>query len=199
MNFIVRLADYSWQKIFLIALVLCAAYYFFQFDDGISIAGQVEQAQMDLQQEKTLLAKTIEAMKDLERFKEELNNQEAQVKEVMSFLPKQMNVSDLLSTIQDRANQAGMRVLKLNPKEEITKVEFYEAMRVEIQLQGTYAQIATFLSLLSKLPRLLTIDNITLVLVPSKEPDGSAKIDFGATLVSYRYADEQKADGEKSN
>ncbi len=192
MNLLVKLADFTWQKVFLIALVACGTYYWLQFDDGASLDRGLVQARVELSKEEEMLAKTEKAMRDLERFKEELNNQQAQVREVMSFLPTQMNVSELVSTVQDRANSAGMRVTKSEPKDEISKVEFYEAMRFDIQLQGTYSQIAVFLSYLSKLPRLVTIDRISLRLVPGGDNE-NPKLDFAATLVGYRSIEETKA------
>ena len=190
MKFILKLAEYSWQKVILIAIVAAAGYYFLQFDDGSSLEMVRQQRLQEMEREQDLLNKTKTAMRDLERFKEELNNQQAQVKEVLSFLPKQMNMGELLSAIQDRANQAGLRVLKTDPKDEVARIEFYEAMRIELELAGTFNQIATFLSLLSKLPRLVTLDKISLI---TTTKDGETpKIAFGATVVGYRFVDEPK-------
>ncbi|MCM2281626.1 MAG: type 4a pilus biogenesis protein PilO [Bdellovibrionaceae bacterium] len=194
MNVIVKLADFTWQKIFIIALALSAGYYFFMFDDGSSLDQALNVARAELKKEQEMLAKTEKAMKDLDRFKEELNSQQAQVREVMSFLPNQMNVSELVSTIQDRANQAGMRVTKSEPKDETKKVEFYESMPLQVELQGTYSQVAAFLSLLSKLPRLVTIDKIALRLDPKSPPD-NPKLAFAATIIGYRFVPEEKKDG----
>lgn len=192
MNFLVKIADFTWQKIFLISVGLCAFYYFVQYDDGTSLDQVLRSTEAELVKEREMLAKTEKAMRDLDRFKEELNNQQAQVREIMSFLPNQMNVSELVSTIQDRANQAGMRVTKSEPKDQVTRVDFYEAMELNVELQGTYSQVAAFLSLLSKLPRLVTIDKISLQAQPTGEAD-SPKLVFAATLIGYRYVEDEKA------
>lgn len=195
MNYLVKLADFTWQKVFVIAFALCAAYYWLQFDDGTSLDNALRTVQSELVKEKEMLEKTEKAMKDLERFKVELNNQQAQVREVMSFLPGQMNVPELVSTIQSRANSAGLRVTKSEPKNQVTKVEFYEAMQLEIQLQGSYSEVATFLSFVSKLPRLVTIDKISLRALPTAESEGP-KLQFGATLVGYRSIEDVAAESD---
>lgn len=199
MNFIVKLADYSWQKILIIGVALAAAYYFLYFDDGARLDQALTTAEGELTREKELLGKTKTAMEDLMRFKEDLANQQAQVKEVLNFLPKQMNIGELRSVILERAAQAGLKVLKTDPKDAITRIEFYEATRIDVELEGTYNQIATFLSLLSKLPRLVTIDKIILE-IQKKEPGESPKIKFASTLVGYRYVDDLKtAEGSQGN
>ncbi len=198
MNFLVKMAEFSWQKVMLIALGVAAGYYFVMFDDGTSLEAAVSSIQTNVQTEKELLKKTLVAMDDLQRFKEDLNSQEAQVKEVMAFLPRQMNASELLSTIQDRANQAGLRILKTDPQDEVRKVEFYEIMAVDLELSGAYPQIATFLSLISKLPRLVTLEKIDLRTTENKGSEVT-KIDFKATVLGYRFSEEALESWAKEN
>ncbi len=189
MNFLVKLAEFSWQKVMLIALAVTAGYYFLMFDDGTSLDASITAIKSSVESEKDLLKKTAEAMNDLQRFKEDLNSQEAQVKEVLAFLPRQMNASELLSTIQDRANQAGLRILKTDPQDEVRKVEFYEVMTINLELGGTFPQIVTFLSLISKLPRLVTLEKMDLAATDNRGSD-STRIEFKATLLGYRFSEE---------
>jgi type IV pilus assembly protein PilO len=197
MSALAKFAELPWPKVMMAAAGAVAVYYFLQYDDGSRLRALYEQKQSEMKKEEMLLKKTQDAMKDLERFKDALNSQSAQVREILNFLPKQMNTGELLTSLQDRASQAGMRVLKVEPQDQVTKIEFYEYMKIDIQLQGTYSQVATFLSLLSKLPRLLTLEKIKLATsasyVKGSATDGGTKIDFAATIIAYRYAEEAKA------
>jgi type IV pilus assembly protein PilO len=188
-----KLADLSWQKVFLIALGAGAFYYFMLFDNGSSIEAQTIAMEQQLNEQQTLLKKTEERMKNLEAFKDELANQEAAVREVMSFLPKQLNKSELLSIVQDRATQAGLRVVKTDVSDKTTRVEFYESLKMDATMVGTFKQITTFLSLLSKLPRLITVENIEMKMTDQATSEGIPRLEVTATLVAYRFVETANA------
>ena len=192
MNALLQFADLNWQKVFGIAIGACVFYYFLLFDDGSMITAQINAANTELTSEQNLLTKTEEKMKDLEAFREELNSQEAQVREVLSYLPKQINTSELLAMIQERATQSGMRVQKTEIDDKATRVEFYESLKMRVEMTGTFVQVTSFLSLLSKLPRLVTVDEISLVMAEPSNVN-STKLKFNATLVGYRYVEEEAA------
>ncbi len=186
---IAQLAELPWQKVMGVALGACVLYYFLFFDNGSAIDGAIAASQQQLIEEQSLLKKTEEKMKDLEAFREELNNQEAQVREVMNFLPKQLNVSELTSMVQERATQAGMRVAKTEIDSKVVRIDFYEAIRMKAEMVGTFAQVTKFLSLLSKLPRLVTVENIELNMIGAS--NDATRLKFTTTLVGFRFVEEE--------
>ena len=186
---IAQFAELSWQKVFGIALGACFLYYLLLFDDGSQLDAAIQGSQQQLTEEQTQLKQTEEKMKDLEAFREELNNQEAQVREVMNFFPKQLNVSELTSMIQERANQSGMRVAKTEIEKDVTRVDFYEAIRMKAEMIGTFTQVTKFLSLLSKLPRLVTVDSIELTMNSAGRE--ATRLKFTTTLVGYRFVEDE--------
>jgi len=197
MNFLVKLAEMEFTKVVAIALGLTAAYYFLQFDDGSSLDSQYRAAQGQLTEEQATLARTEKAVKDIDDFKLKLANQENQLREVMSFFPPEMNEPQLLSMIMDRARDAGMEIVRTEPKPEKSRVEFFEMMKVDILLRGTYAQGATFLSYVSSLPRLVTVEKMSLKAIQGGDAE-NPRIEFSATLVGYRSLEEAAVDPNKA-
>ncbi len=109
----------------------------------------------------------------------------SQFQQVVELMPAEINVADFMLMIREEATKAGARVKKLEPAKETTKVDFYETRKLEISLEGSYAQILTFLSNLSRLKRLVTVDN--LALSQTLTPEQESKVAFTGTSVNYRY------------
>lgn len=179
-----KLAVMPWARVFLIAGLIAALYWQFGLEPGVT-EEQFQAAESAREQAKESLASTQKAVADLKKFRDELDAMNAQFQQVVELMPAEVNVADFMLMIREEATKSGARVKKLEPAKEITKVDFYEARKLELSLEGTYAQILTFLSNLSRLKRLVTVDK--LVLTQTTTPEQETKVAFSGTLVSYRY------------
>lgn len=190
MNQLNRLADQPWQNVIGIAILAAALYYFMLFDNGANQDAMLAQMTSELAASEKTLKETQEKMKDLEKFRAQLSDLEAQVAEVMQFIPKEVDLIGLIRMVQESAKQAGLvvRETKTDPKTE--RKEFYEMQKVNLTLQGTYVEFTRFLSLLSKLPRLVIVDSMKLrtsLTDPGANKGPVPRLDFDIAVIGYRY------------
>lgn len=191
MNSIVKFASWEWPKVLLVAIVVAAAYWQFGLSEGVT-ESQFQAAEAGKNQAQASLESTQKAVADLKKFKEELDTMTAQFQQVVELMPAESNVADFMLQIREEATKAGARVKKLEPKKEAEKVNFYETRKLEISLEGSYAQVLTFLSNLSRMKRLVTVDNIAITQAGSGD---ESKVAFTGSLTSYRYIAETPAPG----
>lgn len=182
-NYVIKLAALPWSRVFIIAVVVAGLYWQFGLEEGVT-EQQFAAAEQAKQASQKSLEATQKAVADLKKFRDELDTMNAQFQQVVELMPAESNIADFMLQLREEATKTGARVKKLEPKKEIEKINFYETRKFEINLEGTYAQILTFMSNLSRLKRLVTVDNITL---GSAGVGDEAKVSYSATLTSYRY------------
>ncbi len=183
-DLISKLAAMQWARVFVIAGVVAFLYWQFGLEEGVT-EEQFQSAEANRTQAQTSLVATQKAVADLKKFREELDLMNSQFQQVVELMPAEANVADFMLMIREEATKAGSRVKKLEPAKDITKVDFYETRKLEISLEGSYAQILTFLSNLSRLKRLVTVEK--LALAQTTTPEQETKVAFTGTLVNYRY------------
>ncbi len=179
-----KLAIMPWARVFVIAGLVALVYWQFGLEEGVT-EEQFQAAEANRNQAEISLAATQKAVADLKKFREELDLMASQFEQVVELMPPEANVADFMLMVREEATKAGARVKKLEPAKEIVKVDFYETRKLEISLEGDYAQILTFLSNLSRLKRLVTVGRLVLAQVTTAEKE--SKVSFTGSLVSYRY------------
>ena len=181
---ILKLASMPWPRVFVIAAIVAGLYFQFGLEEGVTDAqfAEVESRKVVAQ---TSLESTQKAVADLKKFREELDLMNAQFLQVVELMPAEANVADFMLQIREEATRGGARVKKLEPLKEIGKFDFYETRKLEISLEGTYSQILSFLSNLSRLKRLVTVEKIGLSQQGIANEEG--KVAFTGTLTNYRY------------
>jgi len=102
----------------------------------------------------------------------------------LDYLPKELDIEDLLKKIYSEARAAGVQLTDFKPKDSVSK-DFYDELPMEIQLKGSYAQLVTFLGNISKIPRIINIRDVHI-----NDPafvDGYPTLKLNGVLVGYRY------------
>ncbi len=82
------------------------------------------------------------------------------------MLPKQGNIPDILRDINKLAGAAGVKINLFKPKAPIPK-EKYTEIPLDIEVTGTYHEIARFLAYLNNMERIVNVSSIDLT--PGKE------------------------------
>ena len=121
---------------------------------------------------------------------------ELQLKAAAMLLPKQQEIPSLLTNISEQGTNSGLEFISFQPKAESKQV-FYAVIPVAISVFGTYHKIGSFLDKLTKLNRIVSVNNIALSgpQVIGKETMLTATLE----LVTYRFlsAAEQESVGTK--
>jgi len=129
--------------------------------------------------------------------KKEVGDLEQQLKLAITRLPDEKEIPELLSSISNLGRDSGLDILVFRQKPESYQ-EFYAEVPVEMQVRGTYHQVATFFDAVGKLDRIVNVSDITM-----KDPkvvEGDLILQASAQIITFRFlseAERQKLIKEK--
>lgn len=189
--YLAKLGALEWGKVLGLGVLAAGVYYAVLFNDGTELNQQIQAAQARLETAKQQLTETEKALADADRFEKEVQSLARQFEKITDFMPATVTAVDLTSLVNKQAQLAGVKIVKIEPDPAVKRVTFYEMTRVNIELEGSYSQIATFLSYISRVPRLLTFDSTTIsVSRSSRSPESgpsAGRLVFASSMVGYRY------------
>jgi type IV pilus assembly protein PilO len=102
-------------------------------------------------------------------------------------LPSRTEVPSLLVDISQTGLGAGLDERLFQPSEEIKK-DFYAELPIKIRLQGQYHALAEFVSGIAALPRIVTLQDVTIQ--PARD-GGPNDLSLDVTAKTYRYLEEE--------
>jgi len=151
----------------------------------------------DLNKKKNALAAEIRTAKKaaahLDYHEKELLETQKRFAQYATLLPKQKEIPNLLRNISDLGKDAGLDFLSFKPSNEIPK-DFYAEIPVEITISGPYHNLGYFLDQVSKLDRIVTVNNIKMS-NPRKE-GAEMVLNSSCRLVTYMFTNTQTAPKE---
>lgn len=109
---------------------------------------------------------------------------ELQLKAAAMLLPKQQEIPSLLTNISEQGTSSDLEFISFQPKSE-TNQQFYAIIPVAISVYGSYHRIGSFLDKLSKLNRIVSVNNIAFSSPQIK--DNTAMLTATLELVTYRF------------
>ena len=119
-----------------------------------TVGAEVDRMKSEIAEKQVIAANLPQFESEVERLDDELNK-------ALSELPDKKEVDELLDKISDKARDAGLDVRLFKPQSEQRK-DFYAEVPVEIEIGGTYHQIATFFDEVGQLERIVNIDQFNL-------------------------------------
>ncbi len=126
----------------------------------------------------------------LELYKEQLAEMEASFGALLRQLPETTEVESLLVDVSQTGLASGLEIKRFRPSEE-EKKGFYAELPITLQVTGSFHQLATFISGLAALPRIVTISDLKLE--PFDQGDlTSGKLNMFAVAKTYRYLQEDE-------
>ncbi|GAB4340609.1 MAG: type 4a pilus biogenesis protein PilO [Desulfobulbaceae bacterium] len=170
----------------LIALPI-GLFYFFPYTKNVKKTEALEKQKVGLQAE---IAKAKKAASELDKVKEDIKRTEELFKKTATVLPKDKEIPVLLTNISDLGKRAALEFNQFRPGAEVPK-EFYSEIPIDIQIKGPYHNVGYFLDKISKLERIVTVNNIRM---GSPQKEGNNMI-LASTcrLTTYRFTGEQQS------
>lgn len=168
--------------IILAALVVPVALFYFllfqpQFEKIEVLRKQVETAKEEVEKAKKIAA-------DLPRYQKEFEAIQREFDSMAVLLPKTQEIPNLLRSISDLGKSAGLDFLKFVPGVEVQK-DFYAEIPIDITINGPYHNLGLFLDNVSKLDRIVTVNNIN---IDKSQKDGlEMLLNSTCRLVTYRF------------
>lgn len=126
---------------------------------------------------------------NLDKFLVEVDMLDVELKKAIAQLPDKREIHALLAKISDTASDSGLEVRMFKPQGE-SKKDFYAEVPVEIEVQGTFHQVATFFDAVGKMERIVALDRFNMI-----EPiEGEDRIDLKTRVIAttFRFLDESE-------
>lgn len=140
-----------------------------------------------VEQKEVELKKTFESKQErasqLPAYKKQLEDMRFSFGTLVRQLPSETEIPGLILDISEKGIFHGLDIDLFQPGAE-TRKEFYAEKPITLKARGTYSQLANFVSDISGLSRIVTIENISL------SPSGEKKLAMTATIKTYRYLSE---------
>jgi len=167
--------------ILLMALMLGGGYYFYLSDLQASLDQQIAEEDRLKQQFST---KAFQAA-NLEAYKAQMVEMEASFGALLRQLPSDTEVPGLLEDITRTGLGSGLEFEEIKLQPEVTQ-QFYIELPIQIKVVGSYHDLATFVSGVSSLPRIVTLHDFE---IKPNSKDSSSKLHMSILAKTYRYND----------
>ena len=158
--------------------------YYFVYRTKALLLEQAEAKEIELKA--TFVAKQKRAA-NLDAYKVQLKEMEVSFGAMLRQLPSRTEVPSLLVDISQTGLAAGLEERLFQPSSEIKK-DFYAELPIKIRLQGSYHELAQFVSGIAALPRIVTLHD---VLIQPEKNTGGNDLMLDVTAKTYRYLEEE--------
>ncbi len=122
---------------------------------------------------------------NLEAYKQQMVEAEETFEILKGQLPNESEIPDLLIDMTQVGLSRGLQFEQIRPGETINK-DFYAEKLVNIRANGEYHQIASFISDVAALPRIINIENFTL----TRTNGSSSLLSLQAVTKTYHYLED---------
>ena len=175
-----------------VAIAVLAAGYFLDI--------QSQQENLDrVTSEETRLKDDFETKQakaaNLDAYKAQMKEMEDSFGAMIRQLPSKTEVEDLLVDISQTGLASGIEFQLFKPLTE-KHIEFYAELPISLKMTGTYHQFGEFVSGIAALPRIVTLENISITKASGSKGNSNI-LTMTATAKTYRYLDESEVSGKK--
>jgi len=170
--------------IVLMYLALAAVFWFLLYSPKQTAIQVLESQRTELESKKSVVKRRAE---DKEAFERELEDLTLQLRQALRQLPDDREIPDLLSRISTIARRIGLEIHRFLPQDEMVH-EYHAEVPVELELQGSYHEVAMFFDRLSKLSRIVYVQDIAMQ--TPIETSGKVMVTVSGRLTTFRFLSE---------
>ena len=175
------------------ASVVFGGYWFLIKDQYITLDKAVAE-ETDLKQKYENRAFKVA---NLDAYRLQMQDMEKSFGVLLKQLPADTEVPGLLEDITNTGLGSGLDIKSIKLKPEASKA-FYVELPMEIEVLGTYHDIASFVSGVASLPRIVTLHNFNISPVKKNRKDGrSSLLKMSVSAKTYRYKGDKKTSSKK--
>ncbi|CAN4276621.1 PilO Tfp pilus assembly protein PilO [Methylophilaceae bacterium] len=173
-------------------LLLVGLGYWFMWSPQIDEFDQAQSKEQELRQ--VFVAKKNQAVK-IEAYKQQMIDIEKTFGALLKQLPDKSQMDGLLTDINQAGLGRGLEFDLFKPGQE-TIADFYAEMPIQIKIKGSYDDVGAFASDISRLSRIVTLNDISIVPLNKDTKDGPLTLE--AVAKTYRYLDASEIAAKKA-
>lgn len=163
-------------------LILLLAGWFFLWNDQLTELEGKQQEEERLKEE--FLDKKRQAV-NLDLYTQQLAEIDRSFGALLKQLPNKSEIDALLIEVNQAGLGRGLQFELFKPGQESVK-DFYAELPVAVKINGNYHDFGAFAADVARLPRIVTLNNISI----STAPSGQLTLD--AVTKTFRYLDEEE-------
>jgi len=175
----------------LFVLVVVAGYWFL-WSPALDELDQAKNKEIELRD--VFVDKKRQAI-NLDAYKQQMIDVEKTFGALLRQLPDKSQMDGLLTDINQAGLTRGLDFELFKPNPEVIS-EFYAEMPITIKVIGTYNDLGAFATEISKLSRIVTINDITIS--PANKESKDSRLAMDATAKTYRYLDASEVAAKKN-
>ncbi|NMY41892.1 type 4a pilus biogenesis protein PilO [Pseudomonas sp. WS 5013] len=170
--------------LFVVALVL--GYNFYLKDMQVTLEGRKSE---EVSLKEQFSVKAFQAA-NLEAYKAQMKEMEESFGVLLRQLPSDTEVPGLLEDITRTGLGSGLEFEEIKLEPEVTQ-QFYIELPIQIAVVGNYHDLATFVSGVASLPRIVTLHDFAVDIAPvgTGEVASPSKLRMSILAKTYRYND----------
>src|SRR5512139_1951823 len=166
----------------LLCVAIVAAGWWFDWRGGMETLDAAKQKETELRG--VFTTKKNQAI-NLEAYKKQLADIQQAFGALLKQLPTKQEMDALITDINQAGLGRGLQFELFRPEAE-TVSEFYAEAPIQVKVTGGYHDVAAFVSDVSKLSRIVTMQNVAM------QPGKDGVLNMDAIVKTYRYLDEEE-------
>jgi type IV pilus assembly protein PilO len=169
----------------LVIVVILSLVYYFDINDLQIQLDTVTVEESSLKDQYKIKA---EKVANLEEYKLQMVEMEQTFGALLKQLPSDTEVPGLLEDISSVGSLSGLEIQLINLRPELSR-EFYVELPIQVQVAGGYHDLASFVSGVAGLPRIVTLHDFTITGEKLGQGDsGAEKLSMDISAATYRYS-----------
>jgi type IV pilus assembly protein PilO len=111
------------------------------------------------------------AQQDLPQFRAEVRRLQLELDKLLLILPPRRNTPDLLRRLRSLAEAGNFDLKRFTPAQ-LSDRDFYSEWPIQVQLEGTYHNLALFFDSIARFSRIINIDDLAITAHPRQVEGG---------------------------
>lgn len=175
------------------AVVLLGGYYTLFYSDNAARLETLESQYQSLERERTQQRGFLD---NLAKYEARLNELQQSLAAARAQLPDEADVPQLLAQLGNKGRQTGVGLQNFKPKGDKNH-GFYSEIAFDMDIEGSYHEVATFIDSIGKLDRIVNVGNLSMT--QPKTVNQKVVVKGALTVKTYRFLSdaEQAAENAK--
>ena len=172
-------------------VIICVAYWGLIYNTASSNLASAKKQSTELNSQRVAVEQRVQYR---EKFNEELDALTNDLKQALKELPNDREIPGLLKGITALGRKVGVEMRKFQPLPEV-KQEYVAEVPVELELEGSFHEVAMFFDRLSKMNRIVYVQNIEIS--NPVERGGKVYLTVAGESVTFRFLTEAELGAQK--
>ncbi|GBD39291.1 hypothetical protein HRbin37_01565 [bacterium HR37] len=176
-----------------VVVVIVLVYWYFFWSPK---SEELKRVRANLQKREKTLNEYRAVARELPKFEQEFKRLNKEFEQAALKLPEEKEIPSLIEGVYAAVSAAGLEAVAFTPKREIPK-DIYAEIPIEMNVFGSYYELADFFYRVSKLPRIVNVRELNLAREDKRSSGNSIVLKASFTTVTFRLLPATNASDDK--